>query len=101
VRLLLAHGADTNQRNNDGLTPLLIATARGHEEVVSCIVGYRDAQGKSPGTGGSWMGLSPRKVAKSLSRGGVLEVFRAYESQFTGHILPVQGAPCVVSWPGV
>jgi len=40
VRLLLEHGADPTVKNKDGDTPLDLARARGHREVVSLIEGW-------------------------------------------------------------
>ncbi|RFU78091.1 ankyrin repeat domain-containing 27 [Trichoderma arundinaceum] len=40
VRLLLQHCMDTNERDSDGLTPLMHAVAGGHEEVVNLLLAH-------------------------------------------------------------
>ncbi|KAK4066063.1 uncharacterized protein Triagg1_8372 [Trichoderma aggressivum f. europaeum] len=40
VRLLLQNCMDTNERDSDGLTPLMYAVAGGHEEVVKSLLAH-------------------------------------------------------------
>ena len=38
--MLIENGADVNHRDNEGNTPLLLATRAGHEGVVRVLAGY-------------------------------------------------------------
>jgi ankyrin repeat protein len=40
VRLLLEHHADCNQRDSEGLTPLIHAIIRGHDDVVDLLLSH-------------------------------------------------------------
>jgi ankyrin repeat protein len=92
VALLIGNGADVNKAIDDGTTPLLMATSFGHKDIVSHLL---EAGGKPSH---QWMGLDPIDVAPSEH---VLRRFRAYQSHFTGAVLPHDGCTCVASWPGI
>jgi ankyrin repeat protein len=38
VHMLLEHGADVNARNKNGLTPFVLASQGGHEEIMHVLV---------------------------------------------------------------
>jgi hypothetical protein len=91
VRLLMSNGAILNSEI------LLIASAMGHSKVVSVLMAHGADQNRKR----SWMGVAPADAAQKLRQSSVLQVLRAYESEFVGNILPDRGVVCVVSWPGI
>ena len=38
VKDLLAKGADKDQKNNEGRTPLIVAVIEGHQNMVQCLL---------------------------------------------------------------
>jgi ankyrin repeat protein len=45
--LLLEHGADVDQADNDGLTPLQITTENNHNAILALLLKKEHAQGNS------------------------------------------------------
>jgi hypothetical protein len=82
---LISHGADVNKASHDGLTPLFIAAARGHVDMIHLLRnnGAEDAPG--------WMGLSASEAAahgsRKSQRAVLLQTLRAYESEFQGNVI--------------
>ena len=101
VQLLLENGANVHQRAADGSTALTSAVAMGHIVVLQKLLSHGAAD---EAQAQEWMGLRHSKIAEAAhgrNNTAVTRVLRAYESQFTGNILPEHGCACVASWPGI
>jgi hypothetical protein len=81
VKLLLEHGADPTAKNKDGDTPLDLARARGHREVVSLIEEFHMEGWLGRGGGPPRPGAAP---VRSVSD-AVCEAWRII-GQVYGHV---------------
>jgi hypothetical protein len=72
--MLLEFGADVNRRSADRITALLIASAKGHNEIVTILT----ASGATDSS--QWMGLGPGELATGMHNTSVL---RALEEATT------------------
>jgi ankyrin repeat protein len=78
VRVLLTYRADMNIRTSAGQSALFIASSQGHAAVVALLT----QQGAR--TTATWMGLSAGAGAAAMGHDSVVNVLRAYESEFQG-----------------
>ena len=76
------------------------ALATGKAEVLQLLLGHGAGDEQEERM---WMGMRPASIAVVSGRKNtaVMRVLGAYESQFTGAILPEDGCACVASWPGI
>jgi hypothetical protein len=96
VQQLLKSNANVHKRSVDGQTALFIASAGGHTAVIRLLM----EAGAKTDDGDGFMGLTAADAAMTLRQTSALLSLRAYESHFSGHILPQRKICTVVSWPG-
>jgi ankyrin repeat protein len=100
VEVLLAYGANVNQKTSEGYTALLIAAQKEHKKMIPLLL-----EGGAVGDTQAFMGLTAFDVVAELyeSTHEIIGMMRGYESHFAGNILDREGpsCKCAVSWPGV
>jgi hypothetical protein len=102
VRLLVSSDAIMDMQSDI----LVVASAMDHSEVISVLMELNAVEDDRSSSGygrkpSAWMGVAPADVALELRQTSVLQILKAYESQFIGNVLPAHGIHCVVSWPGI
>ena len=71
VAALISHGADVNARDEDGLTPLIMACFGGYAKVVEALLDA-GADKELKATSGRWEGKTPLDIARDENEGDVV-----------------------------
>ena len=76
VRALLDRGADVNQADNDGTTPLIIVSGTGHVEVVRALLDRGADVNQATNNGGT-----PLMLAKAFKHTEIIRLLERAQAQ--------------------